>query len=579
MRRAAPPASMAIHFLAVVLAALPALVSAASTPRNVEHLDTYLRAVSDPASPSCGRHWSPTRIAETFRPAPESAAAVREWLAVEGEIAEGRVALARKGDVLRVNATVAEAERLLGAEFFVYAHDASGRETVGCHDGFALPESVAGHVKLVSPTVYHFGTEEMRSSVYGKRVAERPGPNAFAGHEGIASKLKTPISESKLAVSGCDTAVTLGCLRAPYNFNYELQSADNNTVGVFEIQGGEARQVGLGMFFKKYSPDQVGTFPKLVSIENATLLGDGDLDEASLDIELMMGILGSKQELLLYQVSTTNSQQAWLDNLIAAFDGSYCNDPEVSYEDFIDCGNKPIPNVISMSYHFSPDCHGAAIAPVLESQCTEFGKLALGGLTIVASSGDGIVAYSQSHGYLASHGSTTAIRRTATSSARFPRRAHCRPGDGDDRVSLGGGGGFSNTFAMPYWQRAAVTNYVDKYAPAYGLAVYNRVPRRQRERTGATSASAPIFASFVAALNDARLAAGKSVVGWMNPRADGARTQLYSDALAAAYHDVTNGTNPGCGTQGYVAAPGWDPVTGLGTPNFQAMLEAFLALP
>ena len=29
-------------------------------------------------------------------------------------------------------------------------------------------------------------------------------------------------------------------------------------------------------------------------------------------------------------------------------------------------------------------------------------------------------------------------------------------------------------------------------------------------------------------------------------------------------NDITNGTNPGCGTVGFSAVPGWDPVTGLG---------------
>ena len=29
-------------------------------------------------------------------------------------------------------------------------------------------------------------------------------------------------------------------------------------------------------------------------------------------------------------------------------------------------------------------------------------------------------------------------------------------------------------------------------------------------------------------------------------------------------NDITNGTNPGCGTEGFEAVEGWDPVTGLG---------------
>ncbi len=34
---------------------------------------------------------------------------------------------------------------------------------------------------------------------------------------------------------------------------------------------------------------------------------------------------------------------------------------------------------------------------------------------------------------------------------------------------------------------------------------------------GGTSASAPIFASLIAAINDARIAVGKGPVGWINP--------------------------------------------------------------
>lgn len=37
------------------------------------------------------------------------------------------------------------------------------------------------------------------------------------------------------------------------------------------------------------------------------------------------------------------------------------------------------------------------------------------------------------------------------------------------------------------------------------------------ETIGGTSASAPIFASLIAAVNDARIAAGKSPVGFINP--------------------------------------------------------------
>jgi len=46
-----------------------------------------------------------------------------------------------------------------------------------------------------------------------------------------------------------------------------------------------------------------------------------------------------------------------------------------------------------------------------------------------------------------------------------------------------------------------------------------------------------------------------------------------------AFNDITVGGNPGCGSDGFKAAPGWDPVTGLGTPNYQKLLKVVLSLP
>ena len=56
---------------------------------------------------------------------------------------------------------------------------------------------------------------------------------------------------------------------------------------------------------------------------------------------------------------------------------------------------------------------------------------------------------------------------------------------------------------------------------------------------------------------------------------------MYSDAFKGVFHDITKGNNFACGkngTLGFITAPGWDPVTGLGTPDFQKLLKAFMAL-
>lgn len=66
---------------------------------------------------------------------------------------------------------------------------------------------------------------------------------------------------------------------------------------------------------------------------------------------------------------------------------------------------------------------------------------------------------------------------------------------------------------------------------------------------------------------------------YLNPRHSHFLHQIYSASFASAFHDVTNGTNPGCGTAGFSTAKGWDPVTGLGTPNFPKLVSKWLALP
>ena len=68
-----------------------------------------------------------------------------------------------------------------------------------------------------------------------------------------------------------------------------------------------------------------------------------------------------------------------------------------------------------------------------------------------------------------------------------------------------------------------------------------------------TSASSPTFASIVALVNDHRLNAGKSSLGFLNPL-------LYSPTAAPIFNDITAGSNPGCGTQGFPTKLGWDPV-------------------
>jgi subtilase family serine protease len=82
---------------------------------------------------------------------------------------------------------------------------------------------------------------------------------------------------------------------------------------------------------------------------------------------------------------------------------------------------------------------------------------------------------------------------------------------------------------------------------------------------GGTSFAAPRWAGFLALVNQQSVANGKGTVGFINPA-------LYNLGVGASYssafHDITSGSNPptaGAGS-GFNAVPGYDLVTGWGTP-------------
>ncbi|KAJ6578646.1 subtilisin-like protein [Mycena vulgaris] len=588
------PAGWSLHRRADPDALVPLKFSLAQS--NLEKLETFLLDIADPRSPSYGQHWSPAKVKETFRPSTETVDTVHAWLTHGAGIHADKIRLNPNGDILQLNVTIAEAESLLQAEYYVYSDDEDGSVRVGCHDGYTLPEHVSKHVDFVWPTV-HFGGPRSFSS-----RSESISPSSRFGRESGASKI--PIENlADFATSGCDTSATLDCLRELYNFDFTPVSGDVNSVAVAEFGANVYRPSDLNLFFNSFRPDQVNNTPTLISVEGGNPNVTGSLGESSLDIELVMGLLGIGQNLSLYQVAQPRASLDPTDELLAALDGSYCSVSPVGSEGITDCGNKPRTNVISISYHFNPDLIDPSISPVVQRQCTEIGKLVLTGITIIASSGDGGVAYSQSHECLLANGSLVAGNPNGSFVGQLP--ASCpfitavgatsvAPGASTDQVEesttdFPSGGGFSNNFARPAWQDAAVQNYLDNFVPNYAASVFNRSGRAYPDvsangwplviaegggfvHSGGTSASAPIFAAVIAAVNDARIAAGKSTVGFINPA-------LYSDAFAGAFNDVVVGSNPGCQTQGFPAAPGWDPVSGLGTPNFAKLRDAFLALP
>jgi tripeptidyl-peptidase I len=252
-------------------------------------------------------------------------------------------------------------------------------------------------------------------------------------------------------------------------------------------------------------------------------------------------------------------------------------------------------------------------------QCNEFLKLGLQGVSVFYASGDdGVAGYQggdSANGCLGPNSTifnpawpNTCPYITNVGATKVypghtvyePESAVVDPKGQPYRSAFSSGGGFSNIYPVPDYQAEAVAEYFEKHNPPYPYytaqmdgsipltgGLYNRIGRGypdvaangdniatyvggKARLEGGTSASTPIFAAIVNRINEERIAKGKNTVGFINPT-------LYKHPHVL--NDIKNGTNPGCGTVGFAAVKGWDPVTGLGTPNYPKMLDLFLELP
>ncbi|KAK3306236.1 peptidase S8/S53 domain-containing protein [Chaetomium strumarium] len=312
-----------------------------------------------------------------------------------------------------------------------------------------------------------------------------------------------------------------------------------------------------------------------------------------------------------------------------------CRDPEYpnpnatpllgGYPGALMCGVHRPTNVISVSYSGT---EASWPAGYMRRQCLEVMKLALQGVTVVESSGDYGVGGGRLDPRAGCLGKDRAVY-TPRVMANCPyvlsvgATALVEPevGDGKTLVEVAAerfasGGGFSNVFARPEWQDGHVLGYLERanvsdlgYSDASWLLgpgldgvgdagaattaspgqgkLFNKagrgypdvsaigenfrvVLRGHPNRMHGTSVAAPIWASILTLINEERLAAGKSTVGFVHQ-------VLYEHP--EVFTDITTGSNPGCGGDGFQVNEGWDPVTGLGTPIYPKLLELFMSLP
>ncbi|KAJ3909564.1 subtilisin-like protein [Lentinula edodes] len=599
------------------------------TMGNRTGLEDALNKASDPENEGYGRWLSREDVQYYAAPSRDALYSVRTWLASNNITPESTTV---SGDWITFNVSVGTAGSMLNATYNVYEHTASGKQSVRTLE-YSVPEEVREHIRAIHPTTsfYHSaGARIISLSGHHKSSTPQAAVNNKASSASTSSSTSTSSSSSSAAAiptstasfSKCNDTVTPACLQTLYGLPTGVIKTSNSSIGVSAFAGQDANKADLASFLKLFRPDLSSDTFATQLLDNATnsqTLSDSGI-EADLDIQYTVGLANG--------IPTTFVDVG--DDTHDGDDGGFLD----IVNDLLAETNPPL--VLTTSYGVAGDESGLS-RELTFAMCDAFMKLTARGVTILYATGDGGVASSPGEDcddepflaawptcpYATLVGATTNIpEKGADLSAggfsnyftppswQQPAVASYLAAIGDDLYQgrfNRSGRGFPDVSAQG-----------DKIQIVQGGAV---------TPVAGTSASSPIFAAVVALLNDELLGKGKPPMGFMNPWIY-AHMEAFNDITDGAWFDSmrvlgsfdysarastyihmlicdhSTGSNPGCGTTGFPALegtvvyplpslstisiispshvisypypylPGWDPVTGVGSPNYQAMRKA-----
>lgn len=523
------------------------------TPANQSLIDATSGQIHAPCSPQYGHYLSKEEAIQLLQGSPSGPTLVQRWL----ENANATF----HASTLSVRTNVAEASRLFSATFHEYENGHGDR--VAHSDSFTVPVSLQPHVAVLDTREHRL----MRRHTHSERRS-------------------TTSLEARDVVDPDSCASDPGCLRELYGTaSYVPQVPDQIRVGTANFNGEIAMEKDLVAYMQQYRPDAVNVTLPLVPIDehaNHTLPALGHA-EATLDVELFASQVWPIQISMYF----ASGKPPIKDGMHKLGDD---NEPFLHlFEYLLHLDDDVLPSVLSISY---ADFERTIPRQYAERACQYAAVLGMRGMTIVASSGDEGLG-SLRHDGCETDGEHKQFMPMFPASCPYVTAVGGTDSMVEETVGkvpgkFMSGAGFSELFDRPAWQDDAVQSYLDNtvkdsFAGLFqaGGRAYPDVAVRSvsfmellhghNMTSSGTSGAAPLFASVVALLNDARVAAGQPLLGFFNPLLYG---QLGS--LPGAFMDVADGTTSSCGVTGFQAAPGWDVASGYGSPLFQALRPAVL---
>jgi len=503
-------------------------------------LESIFWEVSDPKHQNYGKYLTQDDVTRVIAISEDHLSTVTGWL----NVPSADIDIGVHGDIIKVSLHVADAEKLFDTKLHRFVSKANPSwKIIRAADRYSVPAHIEDLVEVVDNLVRF------------PQPRKRPTPLPAGNKTGDAA-----FPQGYDCGGSCrDDFVTPAVLTDQYNLGKPLTSG-NGSMATAEFQRVYWSSTNLNLFNQACGvnasvDNQVGTNQPETCDSRVT--GE-ECVEALLDIEYIRAASGAIPLTNVY--SQTYSLLAWAKKLEDMKDGMIPLVNSVSY------GNDEVQQT-SDQYMYS--CNA------------EFQKLAVRGISILFASGDqgvwgrtGPISTRYHPDFPASSPYITAVGGTDFKVASTI---------GEETAWKDGGGGFSNTFAIPSYQADAVAGYKNStdlpeqkywnntgrgYPDISALAgiqnAYCVVFAKEFGGVGGTSASSPVVAGIVAKLNELRLQKGHPVLGFLNPF-------LYKNP--GAFNDVTTGRNSGTGrpASGFPASVGWDAATGLGTPDFEKL--------
>jgi len=514
---------------------------------EIAAFEEELLELATPGTKSYAQWMSREEVTAALSPAPQSIDAVAAFALDHGA---SDVHVNKMRSIVSVTVPANVAEEMLATELYHYQNtEYKGVSIVRANQAYSLPVEIAEHVSIVGDIIRF---PRLRNKL---QIEEASPDGAETGDEWstCGSKYSAYTNPAVLA--------------STYGFDFPFKGATKgNSIAVAEFQNQYYDNADLEAFSTQCGLDSTVTVTTTIGGNNedkCTGFGLQPCVESLLDIEYAGAIAGDIPLSVYY--SGTFSLLDWAETLLDQDDAELVH--SVSY------GN---------------DEAQQDSADYMESVNTQFMKAGAQGLTIMFAAGDQGVWGREGVGktyhpdFPAGSPYVTAVGGTDFST---------KSTIGEETAWGSGGSGFSDEFAQPDWQSSQVEGYFNSGVDLPADNMYNAAGRGYPDvsalagsvnpyfisfkggkfsAVAGTSAACPVVAGIVAQLNDARLAAGKPALGWMNPF-------LYS-ADTNSYNDVTTGTTDGGKSSGgFTATKGWDPATGFGTVQFANLKAAALA--